>query len=94
VGRLEDLLRSPAYRRSPQGSRGRFLGGSIQFGYRLSDGGALVPHEAEQEAIREMAAMKAQGRSLRAIAAEMQAKGHQISHVGVQGALKARRRDA
>ena len=29
--------------------------------------------------------------SLRAIAADMQAKGHQISHVGVQGALKAAR---
>ena len=38
-----------------------------------------------------MAAMKAQGRSLRAIAAEMQAKGHQISHVGVQSVLRGRR---
>jgi DNA-binding CsgD family transcriptional regulator len=45
-----------------------------------------VPHELEQEAIREMLSLKAQGRSLRAIAAEMQ-----ISHVGVQGALKALR---
>jgi hypothetical protein len=35
--------------------------------------------------------MKAQRLSLRAIAAELQAKGHQISHVGVQGALRARR---
>ena len=65
--------------------------GPIQFGYWLGDGGALVPHEAEQEAIREMAAMKAQGRSLRAIAAEMQAKGFQISHVGVQSALRGSR---
>ena len=71
--------------KADQKARGRFLGGSIQFGYRLGDGGALVPHEAEQEAIREMAAMKAQGRSLRAIAAEMQAKGSQISHVGRAG---------
>jgi hypothetical protein len=31
-----------------------------------------------------MIALKAQGRSLRAIAAELRAKGHQISHVGVQ----------
>ena len=76
--------------KADQKARGRFLGGSIQFGYRLGDGGTLVPHEAEQEAIREMAAMKAQGRSLRAIAAEMQAKGHQISHVGVQSVLKAK----
>jgi hypothetical protein len=50
-----------------------------------------VPHGPEQEAIREMIALRDQGRSLRDIAAELQAKGHQISHVGVQGALKARR---
>ena len=37
--------------------------------------------------------MKAQGQglSLRTIAAEMQAKGHKISHVGVQGVLRGRR---
>ena len=32
--------------------------------------------------------MKAQGLSLRAIAAAMRAQGHQTSHVGVQGILK------
>jgi putative DNA-invertase from lambdoid prophage Rac len=77
--------------KADQKARGRFLGGSVQFGYRLGDGGEMVPHEPEQEAIREMIALKAQGRSLRDIAAEMQAKGHKISHVGVQGALRARR---
>jgi putative DNA-invertase from lambdoid prophage Rac len=77
--------------KADQKARGRFLGGSVQFGYRLGDSGALVPHEAEQEAIREMVSLKAQGRSLRAIAGEMQAKGFQISHVAVHGALRARR---
>jgi putative DNA-invertase from lambdoid prophage Rac len=77
--------------KADQKARGRFLGGSVQFGYRLGDGGELVSNEAEQEAIREMIALKAQGRSLRAIAAELRAKGHQISHVGVQGALRASR---
>jgi putative DNA-invertase from lambdoid prophage Rac len=77
--------------KADQKARGRFLGGSVQFGYRITDDGALVPHEPEQEAIREMIAMKAQGRSLRDIAAEMQAKGHRISDVGVQTALRARR---
>ena len=67
----------------------RYLGGSVPFGCRLSGDSELRPHDAEQEAIREMIAMKAQGLSLRAIAAEMQAKGHQISHVGVQSVLKA-----
>ena len=76
--------------KADQKARGRYLGGSIPFGYRLGDDGGLVPHEPEQAAIREMVAMKAQRLSLRAIAAELQAKGHQISHVGVQGALRAR----
>jgi hypothetical protein len=57
----------------------------------VSDDGELVPHEPEQAAIHEMVGMKAQRLSLRAIAAKLQAKGHQISHVGVQGALRARR---
>jgi len=77
--------------KADQKARGRYLGGSIPFGYRLGNDGELVPHETEQEAIREMVALKAQRLSLRAIAAELQAKGHQISHVGVQGALRARR---
>jgi putative DNA-invertase from lambdoid prophage Rac len=75
--------------KADQKARGRFLGGSVQFGYRLGEGGRLMPHDDEQGAIREMVALKAQGRSLRAIAAEMQAKGHKLSHVAVQGALKA-----
>jgi putative DNA-invertase from lambdoid prophage Rac len=77
--------------KADQKARGRFLGGSVQFGYRLGEGGRLMPHDDEQEAIREMVALKAQGRSLRAIAAEMQAKGTRISHVAVQTALKDRR---
>jgi putative DNA-invertase from lambdoid prophage Rac len=77
--------------KADQKARGRFLGGSVPFGFMLGDDGELVPVEAQQEAIREMIALKAQGRSLRAIAAEMQAKGHLISHVGVQSVLRGRR---
>jgi putative DNA-invertase from lambdoid prophage Rac len=77
--------------KADQKARGRFLGGSVQFGYRLGEGGRLVPNDDEQAAIREMVALKAQGQSLRAIAAEMQAKGTRISHVAVQTALKDRR---
>ena len=77
--------------KADQKARGRFLGGSLPFGYRLGGDGELFPHEGEQGAIREMIALKAQGRSLRAIAAELQAKGHRISHVTVQGALRGRR---
>jgi putative DNA-invertase from lambdoid prophage Rac len=77
--------------KADQKARGRYLGGSIPFGYRLGDDGELVPDEAEQGAIREMFALKAQGRSLRVIAAEMQAKGYKVSHMAVQAALRARR---
>jgi hypothetical protein len=36
-----------------------------------------------------MVALRAQEKALRAIAAEMQAKGHKISHEGVAGVLRA-----
>jgi hypothetical protein len=48
----------------------------------------LIPNEAEQTAIAEALDLHAQGLSLRAIAAEMQEKGHQISHEGVARILK------
>jgi putative DNA-invertase from lambdoid prophage Rac len=71
--------------KADQKSRGRFLGGTVPFDYRLGDDDELVPVEAQLEAILEMAALQAQGLSLRAIAAR-------ISHVGGQGVLKDHRR--
>jgi hypothetical protein len=55
--------------KADQKARGRYLGGKIPFGFRRGDAGELVPHEAEQEAIREIVALRAQGRALRTIAA-------------------------
>jgi putative DNA-invertase from lambdoid prophage Rac len=75
--------------KADQKARGRYLGGKIPFGFRRGDDGELVQHEPEQEAIREMVALRAQGKALRAIAAAAQARGHQISHEGVAGVLKA-----
>ena len=75
--------------KADQKARGRYLGGKVPFGFRRGDDGELVPHEAEQEAIREMAALRAQGEALRAIATAMAAKGHRISHEGVAGVLRA-----
>src|SRR3984885_13860398 len=70
--------------KADQKARGRYLGGKIPFGVRRSESGELVPHEAEQEAIREMSGLKVvQGKALRPIADAMRAKGHQISHEGV-----------
>jgi DNA invertase Pin-like site-specific DNA recombinase len=77
--------------KADQKARGRYLGGIMPFGYRRGENGELVAHEAEQDAIREMAALKAQGRPLRAIRDAIRAKGLNISHEGVARVLRADR---
>jgi putative DNA-invertase from lambdoid prophage Rac len=76
--------------KADQKARGRYLGGTVPFGYRRGESGELVPHEGEQQAIRDMAALRAAGQPLRAIAEAMGAKGFRISHEGVKGVLRAR----
>jgi putative DNA-invertase from lambdoid prophage Rac len=76
--------------KADQKARGRYLGGIVPFGFRRGESGELVPHEGEQEAIRDMAALRAEGRPLRAIAEAVRAKGFRISHEGVKGVLRAR----
>jgi putative DNA-invertase from lambdoid prophage Rac len=80
--------------KADQKARGRYLGGKVPFGYRQDVAGALIPHEGEQAAIREMIALKAAGKPLRAIADAMRAKGHAISHEGVAGVLRDDKRAA
>jgi putative DNA-invertase from lambdoid prophage Rac len=76
--------------KADQKARGRYLGGKVPFGFRRGDdGGELVPYEAEQEAIREIVSLRAQGKALRAIAQAVAAKGHKLSHEGVAGVLRA-----
>ena len=75
--------------KADQKARGRYLGGLKPFGYRIGDDSELVPDEAEQAAIKRMAAMRKRGKSLRAIAAAMTAKGHKLSHEGVAKVLRA-----
>ena len=70
-----------------QKARGRYLGGKVPFGYRVGEGGALVEHEAEQDAIRAMRAMRQEGKALRTIAAAMTERGIKISHEGVSKVL-------
>ena len=77
--------------KADQRAKGRYLGGKVPFGSRRGDDGELIPHEAEQEAIREMVALRAQGKPLRAIADAVRRKGLKISHEGVAGVLKAAR---
>ena len=77
--------------KADQKARGRYLGGSLPFGFRRGDDGELVPVDAEQEAIREMVALRGQGAALRAIADVMRAKGVKVSHEGVRAALEVQR---
>ena len=77
--------------KADQKARGRYLGGTAPFGYRVGEAGELVPHEGEQKAIREMKRLRAQGKALRPIADAMRAKGHRISHEGVAGVLRTSR---
>jgi putative DNA-invertase from lambdoid prophage Rac len=82
--------------KADQKTRNRFLGGDAPFGYRVeadSDavgkrkGGRLVEDPDQQAAIAEMRAMHRDGKSLRTIAAAMQARGYKISHVEVKQAI-------
>jgi DNA invertase Pin-like site-specific DNA recombinase len=55
-------------------ANGGFVGGQVPFGYR-SEGRELVEDDAEQAAMRRIAALRQQGLSLRAIASTLEAEG-------------------
>lgn len=69
--------------------RNRYLGGTPPFGWRVEDDGKLVPVPDQQEALRKMRTLRAEGRSLRSVADYMATTGVRISHVGVKNALSA-----
>ncbi|MGO9430250.1 recombinase family protein [Rhodoblastus sp.] len=75
--------------KADQKARGRYLGGKVPFGFTVGPAGELVADEARQAAIREMAALRAEGRPLRGIVAAMKAKGHSLSVEGVRGIVSA-----
>jgi DNA invertase Pin-like site-specific DNA recombinase len=74
--------------KADQRKRGRFLGGSVPFGWRR-DGEALVPVADEQAAIVRMRGLRGEGLSLRAIRDRLAVEGVRVSHVAVGNALKA-----
>lgn len=74
--------------KADQRKRGRFLGGSVPFGWRR-EGEKLVPEPEQQAAIEKMRKLRVQGLSLRAIRDRMAAEGVHLSHVAVGNALKA-----
>jgi site-specific DNA recombinase len=56
-------------------SNGQKTGGDVPFGHHLKDG-SLVPDENEQAAISLILQLRHEGTSLRAIAAELETRGH------------------
>lgn len=75
--------------KADQRTRGRYLGGSLPFGWRLGKDGALIAAPGQQAAIRHMIEMRQAGLSLRAIASALTAQGFKLSHVGVKKVLEA-----
>jgi putative DNA-invertase from lambdoid prophage Rac len=67
-----------------QRDRGRYLGGTTPFGYRLGEGGELIDDPDRQRAIKRMRRLRRSGKSLRAIADLMAKQGFKISHVAVK----------
>lgn len=70
-----------------QRERGRYLGGSLPFGFRVGDDGELVEDPAQQAAIARIHSLHASGASLRAVAAAMREDGHRLSHEAVRAVL-------
>jgi putative DNA-invertase from lambdoid prophage Rac len=74
-----------AQTKADQKARCRYLGGTVPFGFDRGADGKLIPNDDQQAAIREISALRNEGKSLRDIAAIMKASGRSISHetVGV-----------
>jgi putative DNA-invertase from lambdoid prophage Rac len=70
-----------------------YLGGAIPFGWQVGPNKELIEDRSQQMAIKQMIRMRKRGKSLRAIAAEMEAKGFKLSHFGVQKIIDAATND-
>jgi putative DNA-invertase from lambdoid prophage Rac len=80
-------------RKRQQRLEGRYLGGNPPFGFSADKDGSLRSDPKKLKSLNFMRRRKAQGASLRAIAAELGEKGIKISHSGVAAALKATERE-
>jgi DNA invertase Pin-like site-specific DNA recombinase len=71
-----------------QRSQGRFLGGSRPFGYMIHSNGRLIENPMEQRVLKKIIAMKQDGKSLRAISAEVSTPMVPVSFKTVQRLIK------
>lgn len=76
-------------RKRQQRSEGRYLGGNPPFGFTADKEGRLRADPKKLKTVNFMKKRRAQGASLRAIAAEMVNKGIKISHSGVASLLRS-----
>jgi DNA invertase Pin-like site-specific DNA recombinase len=73
--------------KADQKQRGRFLGGTVPFGWAIGPDKELKPVADAQEAIGRMRAMRAAGESFRSIASQMKADGFALTHEAVRKVL-------
>ncbi len=71
-----------------QRKKGRFLGGSRPFGYMIHSNGRLIENPMEQRVLKKILEMKKQGKSLRAISAEVSTPIVPVSFKTVQRLIK------
>lgn len=95
--RMLDVFQSLEKRRSTeriktvklnQRNKGRFLGGSRPFGYMIHTNGRLIENPMEQKVLKKIIKMKKEGKSLRAISAEVSTPMVPVSFKTVQRLLK------
>lgn len=65
--------------KADQRARGRYLGGAVPFGWQIGDHGELVEDPDQQKAIADIRTLRAAGKPLRTIKAELAARGHTVS---------------
>ena len=70
--------------KADQRQRQRYLGGKVPFGWKVVGDGELVEVPEQQAALKRARKLRANGLSLRAIAADLGKKGMRISHEGVK----------
>jgi putative DNA-invertase from lambdoid prophage Rac len=76
-----------------QKARKRYLGGAVPFGWQVGPSKELIEEQKQQRAISRMVKMREAGKSLRTIAAAMEAQGFKLSHFGVQKIIDAASND-
>lgn len=70
--------------KTDQRKRNRYLGGTIPFGWRVSDTGDLIEDPDQQRVIGRIQELRGQGLSLRAITATLADEGVKLSHQGIK----------